>query len=166
MRASPRAAASALAAACLLFCARPAVSETLTVELMNGDLVTGEVVERTDERIVLDHPVFGRLEIPMEKINPRSLNVGIAGTRLLAGWDKEVDLGVSGSEGDTDEADVLVGASLEYEDENEWWVLNARYTLSYADNEIDDDNARVSALRDWLFPGSRWLAFSYSVYDY
>jgi putative salt-induced outer membrane protein YdiY len=45
-------------------------------------------------------------------------------------------------------------------------TLGAHYALSYADNEIDDNNARASLLRDWLFPGSRWLGFSYTTYDF
>jgi putative salt-induced outer membrane protein YdiY len=150
----------------LVAIAGPAWSETMTVELLNGDVVTGEVVERTDERIVLEHPVLGRLEIPIEQVNPRALHVGIFGTDFLAGWDKQLDVGFSGSEGDTDETDVLVGASLNYADERKRWIIRGHYELSYSENEIDDHDARVNALRDWLFAGSRWFAFSYSTYDF
>jgi putative salt-induced outer membrane protein YdiY len=161
-----RKAFAALACLTVVVVARPARCETLTIELRNGDVLTGEVIERNDEQIVLEHPVLGRLAIPVEQITPRSLHVGIAGTRFLQGWDKEVDIGVAGSEGDTDEADVIGGAALDYEDERKLWRLDARYALSYSENEIDDHNARATALRDWLFPGSRWLAFSYTAYDY
>ena len=155
-----------LALLAIVLAARPAWGETMTVELKNGDVVTGEVIERTDERILLEHPVLGRLEIPMEQVTARSLHLGLFGTSLLAGWDKEVSVGFSGSEGDTDEADLLVGADLDYEDERKRWQLRARYELSYSENEKDDHNAQVSALRDWLFEESRWFAFSYTTYDF
>ena len=138
----------------------------MTVELKNGDVVRGEVIERTDEKIVLQHDVLGRLEIPMEQVTARSLHVGLLGTSLLAGWDKEVSVGFSGSEGDTDEADLLVGADLDYEDKRKRWQMRARYELSYSENEKDDHNAQVSVLRDWLFETSRWFAFSYTTYDF
>jgi putative salt-induced outer membrane protein YdiY len=158
--------AVAFACALLATTARSARSETMTVELKNGDVVSGEVIERTDEKIVLQHPVLGRLEIPMEQVTARSLHLGIWGTSFLAGWDKEVSVGFSGSEGDTDEADLLVGGDLDYADDRKRWQLRARYELSYTEDEKDDHNAQANALRDWLFEDSRWFAFSYTTYDF
>jgi putative salt-induced outer membrane protein YdiY len=166
--ARPRAvcAAAAIVGFVLATTAGTARSETMTVELSNGDVITGEVVERTDERIVLEHPVLGRLEIPVEEVTARSLHVGLLGTDFLAGWDKELSVGLSGSEGDTDEMDLLVGADFDYADDRRRWLLAARYELSYSDNEKDDHNAQANVLRDWLFGESRWFAFSYTTYDY
>lgn len=166
--APPRAVLAAATIACLVLAttARTARAEKMTVELSNGDVVTGEVIERTDERIVLQHPVLGRLEIPVEEVTPRSLHVGLLGTDILAGWDKELSVGLSGSEGDTDEMDLLAGVDLDYEDDRKRWQLVARYELSYSENEKDDHNAQANVLRDWLFAESRWFAFSYTTYDY
>jgi putative salt-induced outer membrane protein YdiY len=152
--------------ALLVLAARPVWSESITVKLVSGDVVTGELVERTDEKIVIDHALFGRLEIPTQQISADTLHPGLLGTGFLAGWDKNLHVGFSGSEGDTDEADLLVGLTLDYSDERKFWELDARYELSYADNDIDDHNARVTGLRDWLFPGSRWFAFAHTRYDY
>jgi len=149
-----------------VFASQPARCETMSVELLNGDVVTGEVIERTGERIVLQHPVLGRLEIPIAQVHPRALHVGIGGTWLLAGWDKELDVGFSGSKGDTDEADVVAGASLDYADEHKHWEITGHYEISYSESKLDDHNARATVLRDWRFPGSRWFAFSYSIYDF
>jgi len=145
---------------------RPALAETVTVKLVSGDVVTGELIERTPEHIVIQHPIFGRLEIPTHEISADTLHPGLFGTRFLAGWDKNLTVGFSGSEGDTDEADVLIGITLDYKDEHRHWELDGRYELSYADNDIDDHNARVTALRDQLFPDSRWFFFNYLGYDY
>ena len=158
--------AVALTVILLAVTARTAICETITVELSNGDVVTGEVIERSDEKIVLQHPVLGRLEIPVEEVTPRSLHVGLFGTRFLEGWDKEINVGFSGSEGDTDESDLLIGSDLDYADKRKRWLLRARYELSYSENEKDDHNAQVSALRDWLFVDSPWFAFSYTTYNF
>lgn len=162
MRRVARAAIFAVA----VLAARPAFGETITVKLISGDVVTGELIERTEERIVLQHPIFGRLEIPKHEISADTLHPGIAGTRILEGWDKNLTVGFSGSEGDTDEADVLAGITLGYTDERRHWELDARYELSYADNDIDDHNARATALRDQFFRDSRWFFFNYVQYDY
>jgi hypothetical protein len=140
--------------------------ESLTLDLKNGDTVSGEVLERTDEIIVLEHPVFGRLEIPIEQIEPRSLHVGLFGTSVLAGWEKSLDVGVSGSEGASDDTDILVGAALDYADDHKRWHFVGKYDVSYSDGDLDDHNANVQMLRDWLYPGSRWFAYSYSIYDF
>jgi putative salt-induced outer membrane protein YdiY len=146
--------------------ARPAWSETVTVKLISGDVVTGEVIERTADHIVIQHEIFGRLEIPNHEISADTLHPGILGTRFLEGWDKNLSVGFSGSEGDTDEADVLAGITLAYTDERRHWELDGRYELSYADNDIDDHNAKATVLRDQLFPESRWFFFNYLGYDY
>lgn len=138
----------------------------MTVELRNGDVVTGEIVERTDDHIVLDHPVLGRLEIPMEQIEPRSLHVGIAGTRFLEGWDKEISFGLTGSEGNTDEMDVVAKLELDYGDEKRRWQIRGTYELGFTDDDRDDHAAQATVMHDWLFTDSRWFAFSYSLYDY
>ena len=162
MRRTARAAILSIA----VLAARPAWGETVTVKLVSGDVVTGEVIERTSDHIVIQHPIFGRLEIPTREISADTLHPGIAGTKLLEGWDKNLSIGFSGSEGDTDEADVLAGITLDYSDEHRHWELDGRYELSYADNEIDDHNAKVTVLRDHLFPESRWFFFNYLGYDY
>ena len=161
-----RRAAGAAILAIAVLAARPAWSETVTVKLVSGDVVTGELIERTPEHIVIQHPIFGRLEIPKHEISADTLHPGIAGTKFLEGWDKDLTVGFSGSEGDTDEADVLASIGLESRTEKRDWQVEGRYELSYSDNDVDDHNARVTALRDQLFPESRWFFFNYAEYDY
>jgi len=141
-------------------------SETATVELLNGDKMTGTVLERTDHVIVLQHAVLGRLEIPIEKVAPASLHPGLLGTSILAGWKKELDFGVAGSSGDTDEADIRLALSLDRRSERHHWQLDGLYEVSYSEGEIDEHDASVTALHDWLWPGSRWFAFTFGVYDF
>ena len=72
------------------------MAQTETIELSNGDKVTGAVVERTNEKIVLTHDLFGRIEIPLAEVKPpEPPNPGLFGTGFLAGWTRTFSLGVS-----------------------------------------------------------------------
>jgi len=39
-----------------------------TVELTNGDVLTGKVIEQTDNRVVLTHPVLGEVSLPADQV--------------------------------------------------------------------------------------------------
>jgi putative salt-induced outer membrane protein YdiY len=152
---------------CLLgVAAGPARAETATIELKNGDKVTGKILERTPDHVVLEHPVLGRLVVPGGDLAPSVTHPGILGTSFLEGWTKELNIGLGGSYGDTDEADLRIGGLLQHKTDRIHWRLDARYELSFGDGEIDDHNAHVTTLRDWLWPQSRWFAFTYGIYDY
>jgi putative salt-induced outer membrane protein YdiY len=144
----------------------PAAAKTETVELLGGDVLRGEVVERTADRMILEHPVLGRLQIPTSQLAPTTLHPGVLGTSVLRGWTKELAIGLGGSVGDTDEADLRATASLEMETDRKRWRVDGRYDLGFADKEIDNHDAHLTALRDWLWPQSKWFAFAYGLYDY
>ena len=38
------------------------------VHLSSGEVLTGNVVEQTAEKVVIEHPVLGRLEIPSDSV--------------------------------------------------------------------------------------------------
>lgn len=44
-----------------------------TLKLKNGDTLTGNVVRRADQAIVLKHPVLGELVIPLSQVDPATL---------------------------------------------------------------------------------------------
>jgi hypothetical protein len=157
---------AAVILALLVASAAPALAESRTFELLNGDILRGEVLERDEHRIVIQHAVLGRLEIPIDQIAPSSLHPGVVGTNVLAGWTKELAVGLGGSQGDTDEADLRIAGRLERLDERNRWQVDGNYVLSFAEGKIDDNNARVTVLRDWLWPESPWFAFVYGIYDF
>lgn len=149
----------------LLPVAAPAATET--IELGNGDKVTGAVVERTDETIVMDHPVFGRIEIPVAEVKlPEPPNPGLFGTGFLAGWTRTFNLGVSGQEGNSKTTDVHVGLDAKAEDDQRRWAFHSEYNLSLADGSTTTNNAMASLGRDWLFPDSRWFLFTLGRLDF
>jgi putative salt-induced outer membrane protein YdiY len=131
-----------------------------TFELVDGTRLSGEVLERTDERLVVElaPPLAGRVEIPLDQIAPEApASPGLFGTSFLAGWKREVNLGVNGSEGNTVNANARFGLDFGYEDEDKRWSVTQSYLYKSDDNDTTDHNAAFELQRDWLLPGSRWF---------
>jgi putative salt-induced outer membrane protein YdiY len=142
-------------------------AQTETVELSNGDKVTGTVVERTDEKIVLDHEIFGRIEIPVAQLmQPEPPNPGLFGTGFLEGWTRTFSLGLSGQEGNSKTLDIIAALDFDSENEKRRWTFDARYNYSTADGDKTNNNAMVALGRDWLFGESRWFTFARGRFDY
>ena len=148
-----------------LFCA-PGWSASFT--LSNGDVVSGDVLEENDSRVVVMHEVFGRIEIPKERIQvdpPPPAPRGIFGSNLLVGWKRSLAFGMTGAEGNSDTLDVNAGLNLNYEDDARRWIIGAGYLRSDADGDNTKNQSFVQATRDWLFPGSPWFAFGTAKYE-
>jgi putative salt-induced outer membrane protein YdiY len=162
----------------LVVCAAPGVAGADSVALDNGDVLQGTVVSQDADRIVLDHPVLGRLDVPAARVRatargdeplpapPEPHRPGLLGTGWLRGWDRSLELGVSGAEGNTDNFDLVGALRADYEDGDYRWDFSARYFYSTADNEATKNQGRAKIVRDWLFPGHRWFAYAQGRYDY
>ncbi|MEM9415616.1 MAG: DUF481 domain-containing protein [Planctomycetota bacterium] len=84
-RLAPRAAA--LVAAGLLAQALPATADT--VELTNGDTLTGRVVEQDETKVVLEHDVLGRVELDKQRVQAVTRDVTEAAAAALAAQEPE-----------------------------------------------------------------------------
>ncbi|MDJ0786603.1 MAG: DUF481 domain-containing protein [Myxococcota bacterium] len=165
---SPSIAASA---ACLLLALiadpRLVSARTVTVELVSGDRVTGELVESSDARTVLEHPVFGRLVIPAAQKRPEDPpRSGLFGTRFLEGWKREIGFGLSGSEGNSPESSLRGKLSLSRRTEDLRWTIDGSYKLALEGGAATDHFGRLDSRRDWLFRDSDWFAFAGTTYQF
>ncbi len=155
----------ALASVAIGLVANDAVAESFV--LANGDKLTGDVVERDAERIVIEHPVFGRVEIPVTELEPpEPPDPGAFGLGILRGWDRSIEISASGSNGNSDTTSLRGGIDLSSETERRRWNLSSRYFWTQTDGSTEKNNARVLADRNWLFPGSPWFMFTNFRYDY
>lgn len=167
------------AAAVLLFAAAPAAADSIA--LAGGDVLTGTLVELSDERYVFDHETLGRLEIPSDRVAAFTagdgpppvaadaepeIRPGLFGTRFLRGWQRHIELGLNGSEGNTDEFDGIARLLGRAEDEHRRWKVDLAYFYSTRVNETSEHRANLELLRDWLTPGSRWFGFANARWDY
>ncbi len=144
-----------------------AMAQTETIELENGDKVTGTIVERTDEKIVLTHDVLGRIEIPLAEVKPEEPpDPGLFGVGFLAGWTRTVSLGLSGQQSNINTTKIISALDADFEDDTRRWAFDARYNYSTADSDTTNHNAMVALGRDWLFSESRWFTFARGRFDY
>jgi hypothetical protein len=137
-----------------------------TFELANGDKVSGEVLESDAERIVLSHPVFGRLEIPLAQIVSAPEDTGVFGSGFLVGWTRRIGLGFSGSEGNSEKAAVNTDLTLSYEDDHKRWLFNAAYFFGSSEGTTDTSRAFVNLERDWKLEESAFYFFARGGYDF
>jgi putative salt-induced outer membrane protein YdiY len=151
------------------------------VRLQNGDIVTGEIVETSAAGVVLVHPVLGKLTIAADQIEaqvdgdaalpalpapPPPPRPGLFGTGLLAGWNKQIQLGFNGASGNSDNRDLLAGVRGNYADERKRWQFDSGYFRSSTEGDETKNQAFALLLRDFLFTGTKYFAFASTRYDY
>jgi putative salt-induced outer membrane protein len=91
---------------------------------------------------------------------------GLFGTRFLRGWERHIELGVNGSEGNTDEFDGIARLLARTEDERRRWKLDVAYLYSTQDNDTAEHKGHADLKRDWLREDSRWFQFGAARWDY
>lgn len=162
-----------LALAAALLTASPILAEE--IELENGDMLTGMIIEQNDERLVLDHDALGRLEIALDRV----ISIGAseeapASPTMLSEedgedekeWKSSFKLGLNSSFGNTDTQGFSAGAKSFREGESDKTTLDAHYYYSASDGDRDTNKFTAGVLQDWFVPDSRWLYFAQGRYDY
>lgn len=143
--------------------ASAAGADTITLE--NGDEIQGTVLERTDERIVVEHENLGRLEIPADQLHSGE-KPGLFGTGLLEGWDRHLELGVNGADGNSNtflgRAGLHVGRKTDFHRTS----IDGAFLLTRDDGEDTAKNAFLQAQHDFLAPHRRWFPFLLARWDY
>jgi hypothetical protein len=151
------------------------------VRLKNGDVVTGEIVETSEAGVVLEHAVLGKVTIAADQIDaqvdgdaalpappapPPPVRPGLFGTGLLHGWNKQIQLGFTGSSGNSESQDLLAGVRGNYADDTKRWQFDSGYYRATNEGDETKNQAFAMLLRDFLFPGERYFAWGSGRYDY
>ncbi len=185
----------------LLTCALPAIAQAslVSVELVNGDHLSGELIEQNQQTLVLDNPVLGEISVPLANVqsldrpeevataaqapetetetptedidaaevridddleDPELQDLGLFGTGWLAFWTRRLDLGVAGSNGNSDSLQVNLAFSADYESPDTRISHKVDYFRSESDHELSDHSFYTSLTRDWLLPNSPWFRFA------
>jgi len=137
------------------------------IKLNNGDTIVGTIVEQSDALVVIDHPVLGRLSIPVAAIKPPDAPPpGLFGTRLLAGWKREISAGVSGSDDSTNRVDVNGQLALAHDAEHSRQDFLASYFYAKTDGDTNTNRALVQYQQDRSIDDTRFFYFGQAHYDY
>ncbi|MCC6682977.1 MAG: DUF481 domain-containing protein [Phycisphaeraceae bacterium] len=150
------------------------------IELSNGDKINVEVIERTDDHLLVEHPVLGRLTIPVAAAKtvevaaepepepePEKLaDPRLMGVAFLPGWTRHIELGLDGTSGNSDSFNLRAGFAARREDETDRWQINSAFTRSTSEGTTTRNDFYSELIKDWLLPGQKHFYFAQGRYDY
>lgn len=131
------------------------------VQLTDGDVLRGTVVERTDTHIVFDHSILGRLEIPRDQITDLDIE-----EKKDVKWDSHVNVTFNGASGNTEESSLRIGGRSRRRTPSTRLRLDSAYYLSTSESKIDNNKFTLGIVHHWLLPESRWFFFADGRFDY
>ena len=148
----------------LLFTAGMSQAETVTLELLNGDSVTGTIVEElsNNQEKVLDHPQLGRLTILTSSLKPK---------QTAPAWRTSMTAGLIGNEKDGDSSlSTTISVESKYKKGRNNLLLKAGLNTSQSrDNgeplEIETQKGLAEVRYDYNMPSGIGL-FSLTDYNY
>lgn len=172
-----------LAAAGLLCSAPIALGQTdspsvpgtpVKATLTTGEILDGTLKERKGDGLVIEHPVLGTITIPEESLRtlvatgeappppPPPPRPG-----FFQGWSGSIDLGLTGSSGNTERLSLRGGVNGKRNDTFIETSFDARYIYATEEGNNTENKARIDARNDWLPQGeSRWRPFVLGFLEY
>jgi putative salt-induced outer membrane protein YdiY len=152
-------------AICALSIAGTAAAEE--IKLKNGDTIVGTIVEQSEQTVVIDHPVLGRLVIPTSELEPAAPPpAGLFGTPLLAGWKRAISAGLSGSDDTSEQVDINGQLTMAVDGEHSRQDFLASYFYSHTDGETKTNRALAKYEQDRSIAETRFFYFGQAHYDY
>ena len=148
----------------LLLTAGISQAETVTLELLNGDSVTGTIVEElsNNQEKVLDHPQLGRLTILTSSLKPK---------QTAPAWRTSMTAGLIGNEKDGDSSlSTTISVESKYKKGRNNLLLKAGLNTSQSrDNgeplEIETQKGLAEVRYDYNMPSGIGL-FALTDYNY
>ncbi|GAB4108111.1 MAG: hypothetical protein Kow00105_14200 [Phycisphaeraceae bacterium] len=86
--------------------------------------------------------------------------------RFFPGWDKHFELGLTGTDGNTQTSNVRVGFTALREDDEQRTKLGLSHFRAEDDGILTRNEAAGEVTQDWLMPGSPWFKFANGKLEY
>ena len=183
-------------AAMVLLLAGAVARAEQTVTLTSGEVLKGTIVERTDEALVLDHPLLGRLTIaaanvqdpppappasqpavdaPAESTSPLGTTAALAETAAaepvplppwLQDWKHRIEAGLTGTEGNNDTLNMRLAYRAQRETERDRTKFDTTYFMARDDTGTTNNELVLRFEHDWLLTESNWFPFVRFQYDF
>jgi putative salt-induced outer membrane protein YdiY len=131
------------------------------VELVTGEKLTGTIVSRDANNVVLDHPVLGRLTIPVERLKPPA-----PPKPPESPWKYRAELGASGSRGNVDQSALHAAIGAVLDDDARHLKMDLVYSRSRVEGTTTEDKTYFEATHDWKFKDSKWTLFATGRMDW
>lgn len=145
------------------------------VHLHNGDVLRGTVLERTETGIRFQHPGLGELSIGNDRMKSLVTEQSRRRTEVYTGllqeqkekeWNGHVNIGGSGSFGNTDNQGFHAAVTLVRERPDTRLTLDAAYFWAATDGDNTENRFTAGALHDWFLGESPWSIFAQARFDY
>ncbi|QQE10406.1 DUF481 domain-containing protein [Planctomycetota bacterium] len=85
---------------------------------------------------------------------------------LLPGWKKSVQLGFSGSEGNSETTNINGGFKAKIDTDTYMWDFDSAFFYGKTDGEETKNQAYAQLKRDFKLVDSKWFLFTQARYDY
>lgn len=183
----------ALTTALLLAAAIAPAAQAETFMLTNGDVINAELISEDANGYTINHPVLGEITIAKDRVvtvhehqeafdeaqaaaaaaaeaqaaaAEREADQGIFwGSGFLAGWNRRVELGLSGAQGNSTNSNVRAAFHGDYEDTEDRWIFDTVYRRSDSEGAKTEDRFSAELTKDWLVPGEAYFYFLNGKYE-
>jgi len=131
------------------------------VEVATGEKLKGTIVSRDANSGVLDHPVLGRLTIPVEKLKPEA-----PPAPPPSPWKFRVELGASGSQGNVDQSALHAAVGAVLDDDARRFKADLVYSRAKVEGTKTEDKTYLEVTHDWKIKDSKWSVFATGRMDW
>lgn len=152
-----------------------------SIVLKSGERVTGRIVSRDENEIVVASDGLGVVTVKQsnvaEVINPTgqaetkaeqveaAKDEGLFRTGFLRDWDRQIELGLTGTTGTTDSAAFNAQFNASEDNDSYRATFGAWYFLTKTNATIDRNQTRVFGTFDKRLDGGPWFVFARGQYD-
>jgi hypothetical protein len=137
--------------------------QTITVELMNGDKLTGLLEQADGAKLVIRHDILGRLEIARASIKPPAPPKPAPPPDPA--WAGKFDVALSGSEGNTTTGAFRTQLDLKHDDAEAIDTFTIWYARKTTDHDTDEEKSYTLYRHEWRLEDSLWRPFVQGSYD-
>jgi hypothetical protein len=136
---------------------------TMTFELQNGDKLTGILEHADQSKLVIIHPVLGRIELKRAdvKIPPPK-----PGTEAVAPWTGTFDVSLSGSEGNTDNSTFRANLDLKHDVADSVDTFTLWFRRAQTSDVSTEEKTFGMYRHEWKLKDSKWRPFWQASYEH
>jgi len=160
------------------------IGSDITIELDTGDRLTGTLVEVSAEFLVLEHPLFGTIQINRGRIVHPETEADDAATVPDADvvepespWKGQFDFSLNGSRGNNQKQDTRLAIDMTRDDKETKDLVKVLYTNTKAEVDTDvpspdkttdttADRVYAKARREWYLEETLWRPFGQFEVDH
>lgn len=148
------------------------LSHATKINLINGDTINGVIIKHEQGLITISHAVLGTFTIEESQVKPTKPaaavkeDSGVFASGYLTDWERSAEVGVNGSEGNSQNMDAHIGLSAKFENNVKRWNISSAYNTSSSDKRTSRSDFHAQFTRDFLLPDLPHFYFLRGRYDW